>query len=123
MQSNVENRKIHLLLRIQSEIDEAGKLHSGESDPTSAIQWKSLESHLKRRQISATDDIPVLLEFVKSWGGGVGGNFIADLHRLHALPKTLAFGRGSSQGIDKGKNTHCSLGILIYTLAATAAKV
>ena len=76
--------EIQLLLRIQSEIDEAGKLHSGESDPTSAIQWKSLESHLKRRQISATDDIPVLLEFVKRWGGGVGGNFIADLHRLHA---------------------------------------
>ena len=76
--------EIQLLLRIQSEIDEVGSKHSDEESPTSHINWKSLEAHLKRRQVVATDDIPVFVEFVKKWGGGVGGKFIADLHRFHA---------------------------------------
>ena len=75
---NSQESEMQLMMAIQNE---AEVMHHAQG----SIDWKSLGSNIGQRMNQHAADAKSYTEFVRRWGGGIGGKFIQDLYRFHQL--------------------------------------
>ena len=73
-----QESEVQLLMLIQQLAEE---MHRN----TSTIDWKLIASDIAKRMNQHAVDAKSYVEYVRRWGGGIGGKFIKDLYRFHQL--------------------------------------